>query len=500
MYSELAGRYASRDDAYWRARFGGDFKGLRVLIPTSRYTTYLKYSCDDLRRALEQMGCECKVIMEPDDQSTFSASAYLRAMESFDPDLVVTLNYPRSTLAGRIPPGVPYVCWIQDAMVHLFDEERGKAIDDREFLVGMIHPELADRFGYPQNQMQWMPMPASATKFSQCASTPNNTCEIAWVTHQSEPVDVQCARLLDMVREHFPQRTEQFAELFSRIRFEMGTDPTRFVFTWLDEIADACLFPDQDAGAMPIFRANAMHGMVFPIAERIFRHQTLRWAIRIAEKHNWRVRVFGNGWDQNPEFAKYAAGPVAHGSELHECYRDAAVHLHASLHQPMHQRVSECLLSGGLPLVRVARDAFAMMNDAAVLEAQRSGAGTRVLDGQQNQTALRVNLADCPAGRKMIECMKSLGVCSENEFVESMIQWPMSKVQAAIQSDQSLAQRENTTRFSAMSGLFFATEQGFEELLVHAINDSAWREKKRSTAQTTLPDVYTMEGFAKQML
>ncbi|MBL4591133.1 MAG: hypothetical protein JKY96_04160, partial [Phycisphaerales bacterium] len=92
------------------------------------------------------------------------------------------------------------------------------------------------------------------------------------------------------------------------------------------------------------------------------------------------------------------------------------------------------------------------------------------------------------------------GVCSENEFVESMIQWPMSKVQAAIQSDQSPAQRENTARFSAMSGLFFATEQGFENLLIHAIDDSVWREKKRSTAQTTLPDVYTMEGFAKQML
>ncbi len=499
LYKDLADRYSDRDAIHWSARFQRRSEPLRVLIPTSRYTTYLKHSCADLQRALEGIGCQCRVIMEPDDLSVFPVDSYLRALDDFDPDLVVTINYPRSTIAERIPPGVPYVCWVQDAMVHLFNEDCGNAVGEREFFVGMIHPELAGRYAYPQDQMQWMPMPASQSKFAGSASSSPYECEIAWVTHQSEPVDVQCDRLLGMVCEHFPDRAAHFETLFTQIRDGFSEDPARFVFSWLNQLTDECLFPDQDPHAESIIRAHAIHGMVYPIAERLFRHETLRWANELAEKNNWRLRVFGNGWDANPEFAHLAAGPVEHGHQLHECYRSSAVQIHASLHQPMHQRVSECLISGGLPIVRVARDAFAMMNDAAVLEAVESGAATPIYEGD-TQTALRATLEDNPSGAKMIECIRRLGLCTENEFAERTLTWPMTKVLAAQQSSRSSAQRANTDRFCSMTDSLFANKPGLEDLIRRAVTDPQWRDAQRAHARSSLDAVYTMEGFAEQVL
>ncbi len=102
------------------ARGGVNARPLRVLIPTTRYSTYIQHSSRDIAAAFEAAGCVAQVMIEPDASTTTLGWAYAREVEAFEPDLVVMVNYPRWHLAGVLPEGLPYACWVQDAMGHLF--------------------------------------------------------------------------------------------------------------------------------------------------------------------------------------------------------------------------------------------------------------------------------------------------------------------------------------------------------------------------------------------
>lgn len=59
------------------------------------------------------------------------------------------------------------------------------------------------------------------------------------------------------------------------------------------------------------------------------------------------LALFGSGWDKHPTLASHARGLVENGEELKACYQGATVHLHANEDTHHHQRVYECLASGG---------------------------------------------------------------------------------------------------------------------------------------------------------
>src|ERR1700759_5080621 len=96
--------------ACWSGRFHEAASGgppLRVLVPTCRYSTFIRHSSADLVEALKSAGCEAELLIEPDDATHFSATAYLRRLAAFKPDLVVLINYTRSQLGTFFPKNVP---------------------------------------------------------------------------------------------------------------------------------------------------------------------------------------------------------------------------------------------------------------------------------------------------------------------------------------------------------------------------------------------------------
>jgi len=498
--ARIDARYASRDRAYWSERFKQTDSRLRILIPTSRYTTYLRHACADLCDSLESLGHECMLLTEPDQMSLMVNADYLRTIEDFDPDLLISMNHSRGSFNGLLPENLPVLTWIQDAMGHLFTPEQGESIGPLDFVVGMVHRELIERFGFPEEQTRWLPMAAGAAKFSANSPRPQSPREIAYVTHQSESVEAQTDRLLtDFIRE-VPERAPHFRTLAKRIRTIMDESTSDHLLPKILSATDECIFPDTDPTTLPVLRANVIHGLSIPVAERIFRHQTVQWAADIAKRHGWILRLYGSGWDKHPRFAPFAAGPLEHGDELASCYQNAAVHLHASIQQPMHQRVTECLLSGGLPITRVVRDAFAVMNNQAVLEAIRTNTIEPEFDQQGNQIGGAVHLTDNPPAASMVRTMRSLGLLPEDSYADNKQHWVNKKIEDARRDSLNEAQQINADRFASMTDLFFASEHTLESLLVRTIEDPDWREQTRSRVHASLPDVYTMEGFARSAL
>lgn len=371
-----AALYAGRDRAWWAARYAGAGFRPRVLIPTTRYSTFIRHSSGDIAAALEGAGCAVRVLAEPDASSCLSTAGYARAVREFEPDLVLLINYPRVLAGGAIPANVPFVCWVQDAMPHLFDAKVGRSQGPLDFLVGHLHHTFFTEFEYPRGGGEGgartlaLPVLASGRKFAAPASVdgsgaggggkadPRFECEVACVTHHSETPEQFVARMLAeagqpgaaAVVEHLAASMAALADDL------MGeTLASRVLVATREALRRAGLAAD-DARVTGVSMSIA-----WPLLDRMLRHQTLGWAAAIARRRGWRFHLYGRGWAKHPTFADHDRGELPHGDALRAAYAGARAHLHVSPHTNLHQRVMECALSGGLALCRLTPDAVCQL-------------------------------------------------------------------------------------------------------------------------------------------
>jgi hypothetical protein len=371
LTATIASTYAGRDQAWWHARYAATDtdRPLRAIIPTTRFSSFLKHSAADMAEALRGMGWDARVLVEPDDRGNMSALGYAREIARFEPDLIVLLNATRSQFYGVLPPSIPVVTWLQDAMPHLFDEKVGAAMGPMDFLVGHPHRDLFEKFGFPTERVLHAPVVASTSKFSQSKAPASllekHACDVAYVSHHSQP-------------------PRELADRFIR---ESASGPNRWLAAFISSEYDAICavgrrrttdgFVDDELrrivaegvarsiGREPDPRqiALAHYAAARPLAERACRHEMLSWAAEICARRGWKFNLYGRGWESVPAFAAFARGEPSHDQELLASYQAARVHLHGGLTGYLHQRVIECALSGGLPLVRFNMDALAGLAD-----------------------------------------------------------------------------------------------------------------------------------------
>lgn len=368
LHEQASTTYAGRDEAWWARRYAAALSGgppLRVLIPTTRFSTFVKHSSADLAEAMRRHGHDARVLIEPDDYTLLSAVAYLREVTKFEPDLVLSINYTRANLNGRagsIPPfpaGVPFVCWIQDAMSHLFDPAVGAKQSTLDFVIGHTFAELFERFGYPRERSMRCAVGVDGAKFSGGAPAAHlrskYECEIAFVSNHSESPERLLARLTPILAGPLAPAADEMARAVrDEARTPLGPRPWVTLRDLVNNILARTLSTTPD----PRLIDTVVHQFANPYADRLMRHDALRWAADVAQRRGWRLRIFGRGWETNPEFARFAAGELAHGEELRVAYHASGVQLQVTCHTLVHQRLFECLLSGGFPLCRMHQNEF----------------------------------------------------------------------------------------------------------------------------------------------
>ncbi len=329
-----------------------------VFILTTRFSTYVQHAAEDLGESLQRMGCNAHVLKEPDDHSILASVGVLSAIDACRPDLILLINTVRSQLEASLPRGVPVVTWVQDAMPHLFDERTGRAMTDRDFLVGHLHPELFAQFAFPRRRTLSTPVLASEVKFHDRAvddvARRKHTCDVVYISHQSETPDEFCGRVVaESSADSFaPRLLPHLAPLVVKAATSSGVVGQRLH----DALHDATVTAFRGAmGADPPARvfSLALRTMTHPLAERAMRQQMLHWAADLCDARGWTLHLHGRGWEKHPRFGRYARGVLAHGEQLRAAYQCATVQLHAGLGGVHHQRLMECALSGGCTLVRV---------------------------------------------------------------------------------------------------------------------------------------------------
>lgn len=341
-------------------------RGLRFLLIGSLNTTYVRHALEDLGAALEALGHEARISMEPDHSTKATALSVLEAVEAFEPDQVICVNHARATLGEAVPEGLPVLCWVQDAMSHLYDRRQASASKPEDFWFGVVHASMAERFGYPAYGLYPFPVPASARKFHAGEVDEGRrdrfACEVAFVSHHGEAPERLRAELADRLGpgEAASRLMEcLWARAHALVEAGAETPVIEAIEPAAREAFAEAVGREPDAGAL----ARAARCVLLPLAGRIARHRAARWAAEIAEARGWRLRLYGRGWETNDWSAAFAAGPVDHGEDLRACYACARVHLHVDLATLTHQRVFECAMSGGLPALAMIGGALAPPGD-----------------------------------------------------------------------------------------------------------------------------------------
>lgn len=493
--------YSARDVAWYAQLFAGMNRPLRVLIPTCRYSTYIKHAAADLCEAFAGIGCEARTLIEPDDQSQLSSVAYLRAIAEFKPDLVMLINYTRTNIGAVIPAGVPVVTWVQDAMPHLFDSKTGEAMGRLDFVVGHTHVELYERFGYPARNRMKLPVTASVKKFHdgpvEARLLEKFACDVAFITHHSETPERMHARLCEEASRGGGGSAvvRIFEELQPQIRMLIEDAGQAPIAQRVREAAIAAA--TGIIGREPDARTQAaiVNQYALPIADRLVRHRVLGWAADVCESRGWRMRVFGRGWERHERMAALAGPEIGHGEELRAAYAAAGVTVHASIHWMYHQRVMECALSGGLPAVYLKPDDVSLLRAWVVQRMWEAGCGM----SDVGETAEVRRAADCADAMSFVAQLQRIGRPVHPAWAELKITPRMLETARRAWAGMPVEPRA-AMLLGDLGETTFSTREQLEGLIARARESAARRENLSRGIAGRVREFYSTQKAAEGIL
>lgn len=348
--------YAGRDTAYWSRRYASASSSdpLRVLCMTSRFSTFIQHSMHDACSALARHGFSTQLMIEEDkNYALFPRHAYLRAIVAFEPDLILLIDHHRSECAERLIYEVPFVCWIQDELPHLYHRDAGRQMGPLDFAMGYGMTQCVLEFGYPAERFMPCKLAVDPVKFARARNTTevdsSLQCDVVYISHHSETPEELYARLRYEVGDTQTRRQmevfyEQTRELLTSCRFNGGYD--------LDDLVDRVAKETGTTLWKGDHRKRMLSWFVRPLVDRSLRHTTLAWVADWADATGRTFHLYGNGWDRHSRFARYAKGRAEHGNHIAQIARNAAINLHTGINPALHQRVLETVCAGGFLLVR----------------------------------------------------------------------------------------------------------------------------------------------------
>lgn len=501
--TRVESRYAGRDAAWWARRYAEASEGgppLRVLIPTCRFSTYIQHAAEDLARAFRGVGCRAEVLIEPDMWTGMSNLAYWSLQERLEPDLIVLANYPRTERADSFVRDVPFVCWMQDAMGHLYDRDVGAAQGELDFIAGVVGTQLFSKHGWAPERALFFPVTPNVEKFHDGDADPGLidrlTCDVAYVSHQSETPEAMHRRLcdeagdpstralLDLVRPLVEREAGRFGDPEPLGRRIHEAIKQAFV-----ERTGRRIEPEQ------LSRLQAQYAT--PMAERIVRHLAVGWAAEICRRRGWAMKLFGRGWERHPELGSLACGELEHGDALRAAYRCAGVQLHPTVNDVTHQRVMECALSGGLPIVTRTS---AMLASKMVLYRR---AGLRAEDGRPGDGHAyerRYPVIDHPP--------LALALCERQRLGLADADWAGGALR--LRTPQLDTARSSLVEghgaltgawlLGDAEGLSFRDGRELERVLERALGDGAWRASRSAGIAARVRARLTIDAFARELI
>lgn len=344
-------KYARRSREDWRAIFSeSPPRPPRAMLITSRFTTVLQYSTADIASGLEEEGWETAIVIEVERHELVSNRAILSTMIEFDPDIVIQIDHLRRERSTLYPADLPFVCWIQDELPNLTTRKAGESVGLRDFVLACAESTYIQRYHYPARQMLFL---EKLTRFSSdAARVPGNgPPDLAYVSNASKlPEDI-----LHNVVDDFDHIPELQAIIEASGRRMIGVYESGGSIVALHHIR--MIIEEESIKQGWEWKSQEhLDGLVLRMSghlnNALYRQQALDWVVEIAERRGLSLELFGQGWDDNPKYARFAKGYIQYGEPLEELTRRAKINLQIVPYSCMHQRLLDGLSAGGFFLIR----------------------------------------------------------------------------------------------------------------------------------------------------
>jgi hypothetical protein len=322
-----------------------DGQPLRILGITSRYTTFLQHSMRDWLGAFEKMGHQTRLLIEQADHEIMPAVIHAAECRSFQPDLILVIDHCRGEMPG-LPRRTPCVMWVQDRLPNIYRPEAGAMQDRTDYVIGYGMQECTARYGYPAerfmpamvgvNEVRFAPAELSESQLTEYA------CDVSFVSHASTTAEQIVKE--ESERAANPQVRALLSDIYDRLRaiYDAGVSVTEPPA--LDGIIDAALLEKRLGGDVQALRDLVKQRL----NNALLRHQAIRWAAAAGVD----LRLYGKGWENHPEFSRYARGVADNQNQLALIYQASHINMQVTPFGAAHQRLFEGLSAGGFFLLR----------------------------------------------------------------------------------------------------------------------------------------------------
>ena len=336
------------DEQLAEALTGNAGRKPRLMVPTCLWSTVIQYSIRDTVKAFERSGWETMVLAPEGMMTPFFA---MEAINRFKPDLFLHVNHLRTESEGVLPHDMMVVSWIQDPLPYVNNHETAQkwnamaAPRKRDLIVG--YTGQLKPYGYQEDRLSPLSMIVDPEIFKPRELTPEQIstygCDVCFASNCGLPTDRLVKEVLVHIFEEYGVDEATLMDYHDRLWDYYRDGKSITTYQQLIDFLQLDATPEDAVVQRLFWRLNDV----------IYRHVVIEWLDEYALEHlDFKLNLYGKGWDQHPRFAKYAQGELAHGEELSIAYQAAKYSLHLNSIGGAHQRVYEIISAGGHPLIR----------------------------------------------------------------------------------------------------------------------------------------------------
>ncbi len=329
----------------------------RIMVETSRWTTFLKWSAIDFQKAFEQLGCQTRFLIEQTDTERLSATLRFREMDTFKPDAWFMITHARPSLNDQIPPELPFISYLQDRCGALWttDETDLNQLASSHDLFICLVSEFAEYLKSKKirpEQMFILPVPADETMFFPLQPDDPQAqrfdCDVSYVKHGNADTDAIYRDWLQQKELYNPTpNLIPLANFYHNLYQAMKADLAR---RWPeDELHD--LIENAFGHYLNPSQNNALHQMMTSFSKCVYVACRRKYYLQGLLDIDINLKLYGHGWSEDKQFKHCAGGPIDRSRELNGVYNFTRINLHMQPNGSMHPRVVECALAGGFMMI-----------------------------------------------------------------------------------------------------------------------------------------------------
>lgn len=322
----------------------------RILFWSDIGSYTIPYQTRDEYYSATLLGCDCYNMIEPDYIRRITNRALAEIILDFKPDIIFQMNRFRFENYIDIPKEIIYVTWIQDPWPNILDITAKQKLKHRDILLNHLvnYREILGIYGdflvdapIPASQYIYRPYELTLDEQEKYGA---DICLVCMCTDPDGYVD-------ELINQYEAQsRDTYFIDITRELLLEykeLALDG-KFLYSTKEFVEYIKNGFKENGYVIALEDVEYLAGkMQMWYNQKLFRSVLVEWMLGAGFSN---IKLWGGGWDNNPQYAKYAMGPAPNGKVLSKIFQASKIVLGNNIETTAAARAWECMLSGGFYL------------------------------------------------------------------------------------------------------------------------------------------------------